>query len=343
MGYQTLEAALTFPNEQNIIPPKKSLLITDTLTSRGDFLIHHFIVNQIKANKHVILIGLAEIFNHYQSIARKLGVNLNLANQKGYFSFIDGLTSLHSPIHHHSPITTSTTSTTTSITTSINNNTIIPTAILSPIDNNDDDDDHDTTDTSFLYTKETLYNFYSIIKNIIIKHYQNLSSSSSPSLDSNISNILLILDDLSVLIYSGFKVNDVLEFWRACRLLVSKYEGSIITLIHADDEYTNNNNNNNNNNNSNNNNNNNNSNNQYYNPHYEYLYIDQEILIKSLIYQSDYLLSLCGLGTGFSRDISGEITIARGPRNIEKWFRPSILHYKIMDNNVSFFAKGSYY
>lgn len=72
MGYQTLDAALSFPNERNIIPSKKSLLITDTLTSRGDFLIHHFIANQIKANKHVVLVGFAEIFNHYQNIARKL-------------------------------------------------------------------------------------------------------------------------------------------------------------------------------------------------------------------------------------------------------------------------------
>ena len=35
--------------------------------------------------------------------------------------------------------------------------------------------------------------------------------------------------------------------------------------------------------------------------------LDQEIFLKSLIYQSEYLLSVRGLGSGFSRDVSGEV------------------------------------
>ncbi|CAG8841340.1 10592_t:CDS:2, partial [Racocetra persica] len=60
---------------------------------------------------------------------------------------------------------------------------------------------------------------------------------------------------------------------------------------------------------------------------------DDEIFIKSLIYKSEYILSVRGLESGFSRDVSGEITIARGPKNFERWFRPTTLHYKILDNN----------
>jgi len=36
--------------------------------------------------------------------------------------------------------------------------------------------------------------------------------------------------------------------------------------------------------------------------------LDQEIFLKSLIYQSEYLLSVRGLGSGFSRDVSGEVS-----------------------------------
>ncbi|KAF0372994.1 elongator complex protein 6 [Gigaspora margarita] len=270
MGYQTLEQALSFKN--NLAPLKRSILITDTLLAQGNFLVHHFIVNQIKADKHVVLVGLSQNFNHYLNIGRKLGVNLTVSSQKGYFSFIDGLTSL--------TINSST----------IASTSLLPTAMITPLSITN-------------CTKETLLNFYNIIKKIITTHHASANS-----------NVLLIFDDLSVLIYSGFKVCDVLEFWGACRVLIEKYEGTLISLIHAD-EVTG-------------------------SSSTDNIDFDDEIFIKSLIYKSEYLLSVRGLKSGFSRDVSGEITIARGPKNFEKWFRPITLHYKILDNNVQFFAKG---
>lgn len=70
MGYATLDAALAFQN--NVPPINTHIAITDCLKSDGNFLIHHFVVNQLKANKPVILVGLAQIFNHYFLIGRKL-------------------------------------------------------------------------------------------------------------------------------------------------------------------------------------------------------------------------------------------------------------------------------
>jgi hypothetical protein len=35
---------------------------------------------------------------------------------------------------------------------------------------------------------------------------------------------------------------------------------------------------------------------------------NQEIFLKSLIYQSEYLLSVRGLGSGFSKVVSGEVS-----------------------------------
>lgn len=70
MGYASLDAALAFPN--NLAPINSHIAITDTLKSDANFLVHHFVVNQLKNDKHVVLVGLAQIFNHYFLIGRKL-------------------------------------------------------------------------------------------------------------------------------------------------------------------------------------------------------------------------------------------------------------------------------
>ncbi|KAI8091353.1 uncharacterized protein B0P05DRAFT_527110 [Gilbertella persicaria] len=90
MGYATLDAALAFPN--NLPPQQAHIAITDTLKSDANFLIHHFIVNHLKNDKPVVLVGFSQIFNHYFLIARKLGINLQTYKQSGKFVFIDGLT-----------------------------------------------------------------------------------------------------------------------------------------------------------------------------------------------------------------------------------------------------------
>ncbi|CAJ0830238.1 21168_t:CDS:2 [Entrophospora sp. SA101] len=278
MGYESLDEALSFP-EDNLIPIKKSVLITDTLSAQGNFLLHHFIANQLKVNKHVVLVGFTQKFEHYSTIGRKLGVNLTLANQKGTLSFLDGLTSFFFQ-NTSDNITSADKATTTTNTTS---------SVLTASKN---------VSISISNGKEDLQNIYNTIKEVI--------STRHSSKDAHVS---LIFDDLSVLSYSGFSIKDILEFIKACRVLVEKFEGTLITLLHTDDVIL------------------------------EEEEIEQIVLINTLIYQSDYLLSVKGLGSGFSRDISGEINIARGPRNYDKWFRPAVLHYKILDNNVKFFAK----
>lgn len=70
MGYDKLDAALAWP--QNIPPAGSNIVITDTLKSNGNFLLHHFISNHLRANQRVIVVGLSQIFNHYFLIGRKL-------------------------------------------------------------------------------------------------------------------------------------------------------------------------------------------------------------------------------------------------------------------------------
>ncbi|KAI8068378.1 hypothetical protein BC940DRAFT_299824 [Gongronella butleri] len=93
MGYDTLDAALAFPS--NVPPSQSHIVITDSLKANGNFLLHHFIGNQVKAGQRVVLVGLAQILNHYFLINRKLGVNLLPFKQSGQFVFVDGATHLN--------------------------------------------------------------------------------------------------------------------------------------------------------------------------------------------------------------------------------------------------------
>jgi hypothetical protein len=70
MGYDKLDAALAW--QRNLPPAGSNIVIADTLKSNGNFLLHHFIVNHLRANQPVIVIGLSQIFNHYFLIGRKL-------------------------------------------------------------------------------------------------------------------------------------------------------------------------------------------------------------------------------------------------------------------------------
>ncbi|KAI8981477.1 hypothetical protein BDB01DRAFT_697572, partial [Pilobolus umbonatus] len=70
MGYPTLDSVLAF--KDNVPPMNSHIAVTDCLKSEGNFLLHHFIINHLKANRPVILVGLAQIFNHYFLISRKL-------------------------------------------------------------------------------------------------------------------------------------------------------------------------------------------------------------------------------------------------------------------------------
>jgi hypothetical protein len=114
-------------------------------------------------------------------------VNLTLASQKGLLSFIDGLTSLYSQTDPFSKCTS------TTITK--------PSAILAS---------NSLSDSPI--SKESLQNFYKIIKQIIETRHSSIDD----------SRICLIFDDLSVLIYSGFNIRDLLEFTKACRMLIEK-------------------------------------------------------------------------------------------------------------------------
>ncbi|EFA80411.1 UPF0405 family protein [Heterostelium album PN500] len=79
------------------VPSSKLILIADTLGAEGSFVIHDVLQSVSKRDDMgVCLVGLNQSLFHYHSVGRKLGYNLTTENQKGHFSFINGLGSSYS-------------------------------------------------------------------------------------------------------------------------------------------------------------------------------------------------------------------------------------------------------
>ncbi|GAA5797664.1 hypothetical protein EDC94DRAFT_623802 [Helicostylum pulchrum] len=260
MGYATLDAALAFQN--NVPPINAHVAITDCLKSDGNFLIHHFVVNQLKANKPVILVGLAQIFNHYFLIGRKLGINLQTYKQAGKFLFIDGLTHLNE-YTCETPYPPSK----------------APTAPTDTLDYKNHQDN-------------VLKSFYSLLCQYVLQR----------------PGSLLILDDISVLLYNGFQLGQVTSFIAKLKSLMESVQGTLLTVMHADEEGTED--------------------------------IEQDNFIKTVLYGSNIVIQVQPLNSGLARDVHGQIDIIHGPKSNNTDIIAQSMHYKILDNNVHFFAKG---
>ncbi|KAI8394134.1 uncharacterized protein BYT42DRAFT_553506 [Radiomyces spectabilis] len=264
MGYATLDAALAFP--KNVPPMRQHIVITDTVKSDANFLIHHFVGNQLKGDRHVVLVGMAQIFNHYFLISRKLGINLQSYKQSGRFCFIDGLTHL----------------------TSYTDGTPYPPARAptSPAD---------TLNGSKIPQNACLRTFYDVIK-------RHVTDKQHP---------LLIIDDASIFMLSGFGIGPVSMFINKLRVLMESVDGTLMTIIHADEEGTE-------------------------DP-------EQDAFVKSVLSTAHLVLQVQALGSGLARDVHGQLSIIHGPKCLPQAANqiiPQSLHYRILDNNAHFFAKG---
>ncbi|RUS31657.1 hypothetical protein BC938DRAFT_477360 [Jimgerdemannia flammicorona] len=301
MGYHALDSLLAFP--ANIPPARAHIVITDTLSADGNFLLHHFLSNHLKAGPgtgNVVLVGIAHIFNHYSIVGRKLGVNLQQSKQSHRLAFIDALTHLNrAPSAPPSPPS-------------------LPSTPSAP--------------TTVLTRSATLRPLHDAVSAALVG-----------------DRSLLILDDISVLLWSGYGVAEAVGLIRALRVLVQKRNGTLITLLHADEQ----------------------------------LASDpvQDAFVRSVLGMAELVLSVQGLGSGFSRDVHGQVNLQRlriydcgsadahshvmcfsltPPHSVLQLSiihgaqstihvpsstapalpTPQTLHYKILDNTVQFFARG---
>ncbi|KAG0051675.1 Elongator subunit elp6 [Gryganskiella cystojenkinii] len=210
MGYSSLEPHLP-PSHAPLLPPGDYLSITDTQASDGNFLLHHFISNYIKADQNVVLVGLAGILVHYTMVGRKLGVNLAAARTKGNFYFVDGLTQL---TDYAAPNKDHVAKSAESKPTTPGSRTI--TAPVAP--------------PLVLAYSPKLVDIYRVLEDLI----QNTVAKNSAGSTGQARQLCLILDDLSVLLNCGWPIRDVLALVRYLKLLVGQHNGTLITLVHAD-------------------------------------------------------------------------------------------------------------
>ncbi|KAG0241160.1 hypothetical protein B0O80DRAFT_437455 [Mortierella sp. GBAus27b] len=311
MGYASLEPHLP-SSHTPLLPPGIFLSISDTQASDGNFLLHHFISNYVKADHNVVLVGLAGILIHYTTVGRKLGVNLTAARTKGSFCFVDGLTQLTdyaAPNKEHvarpvevkpagaiaPPDATTTSGTASSPRTANTPTTTSPAPVAPPI--------------ALSYSPK-LSDFYRALEGII-------RDAASKNTSTQKKQLCVILDDLSVLLNCGWSCQHVLALVRYLKLLMAKVNGSLITLVHADGVLAEE--------------------------------VNQDGLVKGVFYEADYVIDVRGLDSGGSRDVHGQLSLLHGPQYLlrqraglvkkNEW--PSLtLHYKILDNNVEVFAKG---
>jgi hypothetical protein len=138
----------------------------------------------------------------------------------------------------------------------------------------------------------TLKAFYKLIQGLITK-----------------PGTLLVLDDISVLLYNGFEARQVSIFIQMLKTLVSSVDGTLITVMHADEEGSED--------------------------------AEQDGFVRSVLYQSEVVFQVQALNSGLAKDVHGQLDILRGPKYTKALgVQPQSVHYKILDNGVHFFAKG---
>ncbi|KAF9201200.1 Elongator subunit elp6 [Haplosporangium sp. Z 27] len=244
-------------------------------------------------------------------IGRKLGVNLTIAKTKGNFHFVDGLTQLTDYAAPNKdflpkPVEVKTSGDATP-TLSLDSATGLaaPGAtprIVKPATS--------TPAPVILSFSSKLINFYKFLE----EHINNIIPKNNTGQGKQ---LCLILDDLSVLLNCGWPCRDVLALVRYLKLLVAKVNGSLITVVHADNVLAEE--------------------------------VSQDGLVKGVFYEADYIIDVRGLDSGGSRDVHGQLSLLHGPGYLlrqragevkENEWPALTLHYKILDNNVEVFAKG---
>ncbi|KAI8998159.1 hypothetical protein BC832DRAFT_595214 [Gaertneriomyces semiglobifer] len=118
----------------------------------------------------------------------------------------------------------------------------------------------------------------------------------------------VVIDDLSVLLYSGVPLNDIITFVATLRSQIEKEDGFLAVLVHADPSGNED--------------------------------VEQRVLNTTLMHMTDYILHVQPLKSGVTQGVDGQLTLARGPLLDVAEFRSTLLHYKIGETGVQFYQRG---
>jgi hypothetical protein len=123
--------------------------------------------------------------------------------------------------------------------------------------------------------------------------------------------VSLVIDDLSDLLSLGIPVKEVLSFFQYCRTLLESHPGlSLVILTHVaeGDE-------------------------------------EQHLLAAGLCHVADMTVTICGLKTGQSSDVSGTMKVIRRRWDQSmigsEWNKQNLYHFRLLDRQVKVFAPGT--
>ena len=71
--------------------PNGKCIVVKQCGTDGSFLLHHLLSLYGHGNCNACLVGVAQTYNHYKSVADKVGSSLNKRKESGQFAFIDAL------------------------------------------------------------------------------------------------------------------------------------------------------------------------------------------------------------------------------------------------------------
>ncbi|XP_076335366.1 elongator complex protein 6 [Tachypleus tridentatus] len=244
--------------EKNL-PKRKFISVTNDNHSDSSFVLHNMIALFLKNSCPVILVNIAQSFNHYHNVALKLGINLKKVVEEGKLLCVDGLKLLNNLIESYF-----------------------------------EEENCSNNPFSFIMNcrDHSLMELYMSIKEKV----EILNKSATEDL-----NVLILIDDLSVLQSLGATNIEVIDFINYCNSLILRKTGGCL-VVGGSTEVD-----------------------------------DSDILLNYLSHSSDKCIQINGLLTGQSREVDGEITVTETSDKLSK----KIMQFKVEEKDVKLFARGT--
>ncbi|KAJ3125447.1 Elongator subunit elp6 [Nowakowskiella sp. JEL0407] len=121
--------------------------------------------------------------------------------------------------------------------------------------------------------------------------------------------INIVIDDVSMLLFCGKNLSEIMKFVSFCRIISSATKGIFGLRIHSDSAN-------------------------------DDTDTEQERLLNTLSYMSQYVVQIKGLDSGFTEGIHGQISVKEGVRIEDRRFSPRTYLYTLQDLGVVISAKG---
>jgi hypothetical protein len=71
--------------------PLQRMMFVKEMSQEGSLVLHHLLSHFLKGTGSVCLVGLAQSFTHYNTVANRLSINLNKLKEDNRFAFVDAI------------------------------------------------------------------------------------------------------------------------------------------------------------------------------------------------------------------------------------------------------------